>query len=69
MRFGRIADSSGARRPWDSDLTRLETGIGYRMSRDALAKVVYQRTRFDVSPDPTEPRDRSLVAAQLSIAF
>lgn len=63
MRFGKIADSSGARRPWDSDLTRLETGAGYRFSRAAQAKVIYQRTSYDVSPD------RSLVAAQLSVAF
>ncbi len=69
MRFGKIADSSGALRPWDSDLSRLETGLGYRFSRDAMAKVVYQRTRYDVSPDPSKPRDRSLVAAQLSVAF
>jgi hypothetical protein len=69
MHFGEIADSTGARRPWDSNLSRLETGVGYRFSRDALAKVVYQRTRYDVSPDPGEPRSRSLVAAQLSIAF
>lgn len=69
MRFGKIADSTGARRPWDSNVSRLETGIGYRFSRDALAKVVYQRTSYDVSPDPTEPRERSLVAAQFSVAF
>ncbi len=69
MRFGEIEDSAGVRRPWDSDLSRLETGVGYRFSRDALAKVVYQRTSYDESPDPTEPKDRSLVAAQLSLAF
>ena len=69
MRFGEIADSSGAPRPWDSDLSRLETGAGYRFSREALAKIVYQRTSYDVAPDPNEPRNRSLVAAQLSVAF
>ena len=69
MRFGTIADSTGTRRPWDSDLSRLETGAGYRFSREVVAKLVYQRTHYDVAPDPGEPRDRSLVAAQLSVAF
>ena len=69
MHFGEIADSTGARRPWDSNLSRLETGIGYRFSRDALAKVVYQRTSYQVSPEADEPRNRSLVAAQLSVVF
>jgi hypothetical protein len=69
MDFGEIADSTGARRPWDSNLSRLETGGGYRFSRDVLAKIVYQRTHYDVSPEPDEPRARSLVAAQFSVAF
>jgi hypothetical protein len=69
MRFGKIADSTGALRPWDADLSRLETGVGYRFSRAAQAKLVYQRTSYDVSPDPSVSPDRSLVAAQLSVAF
>ena len=69
MRFGKIADSGGALRPWDSDLSRIETGVGYRFSRAAQAKLVYQRTSYDVSPDPSVSPDRSLVAAQLSVAF
>ena len=69
MRFGKIADSSGALHPWDSDLSRLETGVGYRFSRAAQAKLVYQRTSYDVSPDPNVSPDRSLVAAQLSVGF
>jgi hypothetical protein len=69
MRFGKIADSTGVMRPWDSNLSRLETGVGYRFSRDALAKLVYQRTSYEVSPDPATSRHRSLVAAQLAVAF
>jgi hypothetical protein len=69
MDFGEIADSTGARHPWDSNLSRLETGGGYRFSRDVLAKIVYQRTHYDVSPEADEPRARSLVAAQFSVAF
>lgn len=67
MRFGKIADSGGALRPWDADLSRIEAGAGYRFSRATQAKLVYQRTRYD-SPAPG-PADRSLVAAQLSVAF
>jgi len=69
MWFGRIADSSGALHPWDANLTRLETGAGYRFSRAAQGKVVYQLTSYDQAPSTGGPRDRSLVAAQLSIAF
>jgi len=69
MRFGKIADSAGEMRSWDSDLSRIEAGAGYRFSRDALAKLVYQRTSYSVSPDPTVAPRRSLVAAQLSVAF
>ncbi len=69
MRFGRIADSGGALRPWDADLDRFETGAGYRFTRDVRGKLVYQRTRYPVPPDPAAPSVRSLVAAQLSVAF
>ena len=69
MRFGKIADSTGARRPWDSNLSRLETGLGYRFTRDALAKIVYQRTSYQISPDPSEPPARSMMAAQFSVTF
>jgi hypothetical protein len=64
MRFSEIADSTGARRSWDSNLTRWELGAGYRIDRDIVAKLVYQHTAMegsDVRP--------SLVAAQASISF
>jgi len=69
MWFGRIADSSGTVHPCDGNLTRLETGAGYRFSRAAQGKLVYQLTRYEQTPSTGRPRDRSLVAAQLSIAF
>lgn len=69
MWFGKIADSSGALHPWDANLTRLETGAGYRLSRAAQGKLVYQLTSYDQAPVTGGAKDRSLVAAQLSIAF
>ncbi len=70
MRFGEIADSTGVRHPWDSNVTRLEAGAGYRLNRHALAKVIYQHTTIEterVAGD--EKRRLPLVAAQFSIAF
>jgi hypothetical protein len=67
LRFGEIADSTGAKRPWDSNVNRLEAGAGYRLNRDAVAKVVYQTTQLERAPGDT--RRMGLVAAQLSVAF
>lgn len=69
MRFDKIADSGGTKHPWDSDVTRTEGGVGYRFSRDALAKVVYQYTTVATESVPEKDRGHALVAAQLSIAF
>jgi hypothetical protein len=67
LRFGRITDSAGARRSWDSDVTRIEAGAGFRFSRDALAKVVYQRT--SLARTSASDRILSIVAVQLSVGF
>ena len=67
MRFGDILDSSGASHSWDTNVTRQETGLGYRFTREAVGKLVYQHTRLD-GADPRD-RDLSLVAAQISVAF
>lgn len=69
QRFGKIANSAGVKHPWDSDVTRIETGVGYRFSRDAVGKLVYQHTKFDLESVPEDKRGHNLVAAQLSIAF
>lgn len=66
-RFGKITSSSGDRYPWDWDVTRLEGGVGYRLTREATAKLVYQRTVLDV-PDGDD-RVLSIVGGQLSIGF
>jgi hypothetical protein len=68
MRFGDVAGSDGVTRRWDSDLTRIETGAGFRIDRHSLAKVVYQRTAVE-NPTATQPDAYSMVAAQLSISF
>ena len=68
-RFGKIADSAGAKHPWDADVTRIETGLGYRFDRDAVAKLVYQHTKVDLESVPADRRGHDLLAAQVSIAF
>jgi hypothetical protein len=63
LRFGSVADSTGARRPWDRNITRIEGGAGYRFNRDAVAKLVVQRTSLESEDLP------ALVAAQISVSF
>lgn len=67
LRFGDIADSTGAKHRWDADVTRIETGLGYRFTREVTTKVVYQHTRFAGAADGRTAR--RLVGAQLSVAF
>ena len=67
LRFGEIADSSGARHTWDTNVSRVESGAGYRFTRDVTTKLVYQVTEL-AHTDPGDRR-RALVAGQLSIAF
>jgi len=68
-RFGEIADSTGTRRPWDSNITRYELGVGYRFDRNAWAKLVYQRSELETEGAAEEYVGPSLVAAQLAITF
>ena len=69
QRFGKIANSAGVKHPWDSDVTRIEAGVGYRFSRDTVGKLVYQYTKFDLESVPEDKRGHDLLAAQLSIGF
>src|SRR5262249_53473736 len=69
LRFGKIKDSSGAERPWDADVTRFETGVGYRFNRGTIAKLVYQHNELDYGSASMEEERSSLVAAQLSVSF
>ena len=68
MRFSDIADSTGVERPWDHDQTRIETGVGYRITRGAVAKAVFQRN-IEEPGDGSDSERFDLVAAQLSIRF
>ena len=43
MRFEEV-ESSGGVVPWDTDLQRIEGGIGYHLSRELLVKAVLQAT-------------------------
>jgi hypothetical protein len=69
LRHGKIANSAGVKHPWDSDVTRIETGIGYRFNREAVAKLIFQRTTVDLESVPAKDRGHDLLAAQLSVAF
>ena len=67
LRFAKVTDSLGGRHPWDTNVTRLESGFGYRFDRDVVAKLVYQQTTLE---HDTAPHERlGLYAAQLSVAF
>ena len=67
--FGKIRDSGGAEHPWDWNVSRLETGIGYRVTRDVTAKLVYQRTERGGGDPTVEDQTDSIFGAQLSIGF
>ena len=43
MRFSDVHTAAGVTRPWDNDIDRLETGVGYRVSRDVNVKASFQR--------------------------
>jgi len=68
-RFGKIQASTGEILPWDWNTTRTETGVGYRISRDATAKLAWQYTEFDNGVSGWTKRHRSILAAQLSLGF
>jgi len=67
--FSRLTPSSGMARPWDWNVTRLEAGFGYRFTREARAKLVYQRSRFENATSGGGDRVVSALAAQLSFGF
>jgi len=69
LRFSEITNSVGENLPWDSDVTRVESGIGYRFNREAQAKVIYQRTDLGVAGTTDQTQTFDLFAAQISIAF
>jgi hypothetical protein len=59
LRFNSIAGlpsaSGAAPEPWDHDVTRVEAAVGYRLSREALLKIVYTVNRTEGLPrDPAD---------------
>lgn len=66
LRFSDLAGSSGAPRPWDDDVDRVEAGAGVRLSRETLVKAVWQRTE---RTGPARVRRDDLYALQVSLRF
>jgi hypothetical protein len=55
---------SGTRADWDQDTRRIEVALGYRLAREVLVKLDWQRTSI-----PDADFAQSLFAVQLSAAF
>lgn len=66
MRFGDIADSTGARPPWDYDQDRIEAGLGLRWDRNVFVKGVFQRS---IQHEEDEDYRSDLYALQLTVLF
>jgi hypothetical protein len=51
---------------WDHDVTRIEFATGYRLSRETLLKMVYQRNiLLNTSSDPSD----DVIAIQTVVSF
>ena len=77
IRYSQIDDGSGRQVPWDYDVSRLETGLEYYVTRDVHVKAAVQLNRRRI-PNATSgyeagdgaPDDADhMVGAQLSSAF
>jgi hypothetical protein len=68
-RFGDVSDSLGVKHPWDLDVTRIESGIGYRVTRETTVKLIYQRTVLDAGQPDARNRTLGIFGAQLSVGF
>jgi hypothetical protein len=64
-RFSKVTGTAGTR-TWDENVDRFENGIGYRISRNVLAKAVWQHSVMHEF-EGTEPYD--MYGAQLSVKF
>ncbi len=62
---GTVTTTSGDEEKWDYPVKRYEFGIGHRLNRQALLKLVTQLNRCDMNED----LDVDLYAMQLSIGF
>src|SRR6185295_6841664 len=65
MIFDDVALASGGVAGWDADLWKREIGIGFKPSRNLVAKLVHQESRVNVTPAVV----RAFAAAQLSVVF
>src|SRR5436853_6771663 len=65
MIFDDVALASGGVEAWDADLWKREIGVGFKPSRNLVAKLVHQESRVNVAPAVV----RAFAAAQLSVVF
>jgi hypothetical protein len=64
MDFSTI-DVGGAQESWDDDLWRSELAVGYRLARESLVRLGWQRWHYTSGIDP----DQDVLAVQLSTVF
>ncbi len=69
QRFSKVTDSTGLAVPWDIDRNRAEAGLGYKVTKDVLAKLVFQRNHEIAANAFEAPDDKDLAAASLTIRF
>ena len=69
MYFSDLSAAGGQPQSWDADRTREEFGLGYRISREALVKLVYQRNGRESLPSESPAHVADLIATQLSLKF
>jgi hypothetical protein len=65
MQFDRIDDGRGGRRAWDNPIRRVESGVGYHISKMALFKLVWQHNYAEGEADERV----DLFAGQVSMSF
>jgi hypothetical protein len=65
LRFGHVRTGAGIVRPWDDNVDRLETGVGYRVSRDVRVKAVLQRDVTHPFAGKDEAADLFALAASI----
>ena len=65
IRYGHVHTSAGVVRPWDDDVDRLETGVGYRVDRNVRVKAVVQRNVAHPWAGRAEASDLYALAASI----
>ncbi|MBI5837510.1 MAG: hypothetical protein HZB25_09720 [Candidatus Eisenbacteria bacterium] len=69
MDFTRLQESNGESYPWDYNRRRAEYGLGCRIARRSLAKLVYQKNVARGWEDGDPDKVDELFGAQVSLAF